>query len=333
MKLSLEALPGHLSGALAPVYLISGDEPLRVSESLDALRARARQLGFSERDVHFVERGTDWSTIRGAAGTLSLFGDRRIIEIRMPTGKPGVSGGAALTALIDSVQDDVLLVIITDKLDQAAQKADWFRAAESRGAWLAVPDMPAARLGSWLRERCQRAGLVLDDAAVQLLAERVEGNLLAAHQEIEKLRLLLPPGRVPVDAVLAAVSDSTRFDVFALGDAVLSGDGARALRILDALQGEGVEPTLALWALTREMRSLWALRNGTPIYGRGAQMAAIERARPRAQKLSFARLIARAARADRMIKGRLQGDPWGEMMLFAADFCGYRTPAPPSGAH
>jgi DNA polymerase-3 subunit delta len=330
MKLGLDSWAAHLRGReLAPAYLVSGDEPLQLGEAVDALRGRARELGFSERNVHFVERGFDWDLLRSDAGSMSLFGDRRVIEIRMPSGKPGTQGAAALQALLDPPPTDVLLLVITDKLDFAAQKAEWLRAIESAGVWLNVPEVSPARLPDWLRGRCQAAGLTADDDALRLLAERVEGNLLAAHQEIQKLALLQPGARLTVDTIAGGVADSSRFDVFALGDAALAGDAARALHILDVLQGEGVEPTLTLWALTREMRTLWALRTGSTLPSRGyTPPALLDRARPRAARLSFARLIARAARADRMIKGRLQGDPWSEMMLLVAELCGRRMPAP-----
>jgi DNA polymerase III subunit delta len=330
MKLGLDSWTAHLRGReLANAYLVSGDEPLQLGEAVDALRARARELGYTERSVHFVERGFDWDALRGNAGAMSLFAERRLIEIRMPSGKPGTQGAAALAALVDPPQSDVLLLVITDKLEPASQKSEWVRAIESGGVWLNVPEVTPARLPDWLRARCQSAGLTADDAALRLLAERVEGNLLAAHQEIQKLALLHPGARLGVEMIAGGVADSSRFDVFALGDAALVGDAARALHILDVLQGEGVEPTLTLWALTREMRTLWALRSGGALPPRGyTAPALLDRARPRAAKLSFARLIARAARTDRMIKGRLQGDPWSEMMLLVAELCGQRMPAP-----
>ena len=330
MKLSLESWPQHLrQPQLAPAYLLSGDEPLQLGEALDALRARARELGYSEREVHFVERGFDWDLLRASAGAMSLFGDRRVIEVRMPGGKPGVPGAAALLSLLDPPSPDTLLVVVTDRLDMAQQKTEWVRAIEARGAWLPVPEVAPARLVDWLRGRAARVGLQCDDEALRLLAERVEGNLLAAHQELEKLRLLHPDGRISAAAIAGGVADSSRFDVFALGDAALAGDLTRALHILDVLEGEGVEPTLTLWVLAREMRVLWAMRTGASLPPRGyTPPALLDRARPRVGKLSFARLIARAARTDRMIKGRLQGDPWSEMMLLVAELCGRRMPAP-----
>ena len=329
MKLTAESLPGHLKGALAPAYLICGDDPLRVGEAADAVRSRARELGFQERSVHFVDRSTDWSAVRADAGSLSLFGDRRILEIRMPNGKPGTTGSAVLVDLVQSVQDDTLLLVITDRLDRSAASAQWVAAIESRGASVPIWDLDRARLPAWLAQRCARVGLVADQDAIALLAARLEGNLLAASQEIDKLRLLVTGEQLSAAQVLDAVADSSRFDVFKLSEAALAGDAARALHILDGLRSEGVEPTLILWSLTRELRALWAAHSGRPGFQRPGSPAALamQQAMRRAGRLPFARLCSRAARADRVIKGRAQGDTWDELLALTAEFCGVRTVA------
>ncbi len=337
MKLALDNLPSQLRDGLAPCYLVSGDEPLRVAEAADAIRAAARAAGFAEREVHFVERAADWAAIRASAGTMSLFGDRRILEIRLESAKPGKEGGAALAALAEAAGQDLLVLVLTGRIDADGQKSAWCHALESRGTWIAVWDVDAGRLPQWLAQRCRRAGLEPTPAALQLLADRVEGNLLAAQQEIDKLALLVPAGRLDAEQVLGAVVDSARYDVFALGESVLAGDAVRALRLLEGLRSEGVEPTLVLWSLVRELRRLWDLRQdpgAAPRSGpRGspAQAAALERAARRAPRMAYARLASRALRADRMIKGRLAGSPWDEMLLLAAETCGVRTPAQPLG--
>jgi DNA polymerase-3 subunit delta len=330
MKLSLDTFPTHLRQArLAPAYLLSGDEDLLVAEAADALRAAARQAGYSEREVHFPERVVDWSDIAAGAGSMSLFGDRKILEVRF-SGKAGKEGSAVLQRLIDMAGEDTLLLVITPRLDTATQSTAWVKAIESRGAWLPIWEITPRQLEPWLSARARQAGLDLTPAALSLLAVRVEGNLLAAQQEIEKLRLLLPAGRVDEQAILEAVASSARYDVFALGEAVLQGDAQRALRVLAGLRGEGVEPTLVLWSITRELRNLWSLRRGEDPSRRPgprlppSQLAALERARPRAAKLPYARLSSRALRVDRMIKGRLAGDPWNELALLCAEFCGLR---------
>ena len=325
MKLSPDTLPSHLQQQLLPAYLISGDEPLLAGEAADAVRARAKAAGFTEREVHFLERGSDWNDVRASASTLSLFGARRIVELRLSSAKPGAAGNAALVQMLETPDTDRLLLILAPRLDRDAQGADWVRAVEAHGAWVEVWPVEPGRLVQWLRGRCRRLQLDVSDDALELLAERTEGNLLAAHQELEKLRLLAVDGRVTAEAVLASVADSARFDVFQLGEAVLAGEAARALRVLAGLRAEGVEPTLALWALTKAVRDLWNAVTAAPGQRPRAlprQAAALEKAARRAPRLSFAGLTMRAARADRMIKGRLSGDPWDEMALLAMEICG-----------
>lgn len=333
LKLTPDSLTSHLEQHLLPAYLISGDEPLLAGEAADAIRARARAAGFTEREVHFLERGSDWDDVRASAGNLSLFGSRRLIELRLPSGRPGVAGNNALLTLLDRDDPDTLLLILAPRLDRDAQAAQWFRALESRGGWIAVWPVEAQRLVGWLRGRCRRLRLEVDDEALVLLAERTEGNLLAAHQELEKLRLLAPAGSLTLDLLLASVADSARFDVFRLSEAVLEGEADRALRVLAGLRSEGTEPTLVLWALTKALRDLWSAVS-SPGAGRARggwqrQTAALEKAARRAPRLSFQALTLRATRADRMIKGRLQGDAWDEMALLAADICGQPAIAAP----
>jgi DNA polymerase-3 subunit delta len=334
MKLGLDNLAAHLKqalqrGGLAPAYLVSGDEDLLVGEACDAIRAAARQAGYADREVHFPERNADWADVVAGAGSMSLFGDRRIIELRF-SGKAGKEGGAALQSLLTGGGDDVLLLIITPRLDFTTQNTAWVKAVEAKGVWVPIWEIAPRQLEGWLSQRLRAAGLEPTPEALTLLAARVEGNLLAAQQEIEKLKLLVPTGRLDTEAVLGAVTSSARYDVFALGEAVVIGDAPRALRVLAGLRGEGTEPTLVLWALIRELRNLWSLRRGDDPARRPGprltpgQLAALERARPRAGRLPFARLSSRALRADRMIKGRLAGDPWDEMTLLCAEFCGLR---------
>ena len=323
MKLTSDSLATHLGERLLPVYLVSGDEPLLAAEAADAVRARARGAGFTEREVHFIERAADWDEVRASAANLSLFGARRVVEIRLASGRPGTAGNAALIALLEAPDPDTLFLILTPRLDRDAQGADWVRAVEAHGAWVQIWPVDSHRLAAWLRGRCRRLKLDASDEALELLAARTEGNLLAAHQELTKLALLAPAGRVTPDAVLAAVADSARFDVFGLGEAVLAGETARALRVLAGLRAEGTEPTLALWALSRALRDVWSARGGDkPPARQQRHGAALEQALRRAPRLPFAALARRAARADRMIKGRVMGDAWDELALLAADMCG-----------
>jgi DNA polymerase-3 subunit delta len=321
LKLTADSLATHLRERLLPVYLVSGDEPLLAGEAADAVRAAARKAGFSEREVHFVERAGDWEEVRGSAANLSLFGARRVLEIRM-SGRPGTAGNAVLVRLLSAGDRDTLYLILTPRLEREAQSAEWVRAVEQHGAWLPVWPVEAGRLPAWLRARARQMDLQVDDAALELLAERTEGNLLAAHQELAKLALLKGDGPVTPETVLASVADSARFDVFQLSEAVLAGSGARALRVLAGLRAEGTEPTLVLWALVKALHDAWG---ATPSGGgapRGWQRAgALEQARRRAPRMAFGELTARAARADRIIKGRVPGNAWDELTLLTAAAC------------
>ena len=319
MKLNSDSLATHLREHLAPVYLISGDEPLLAGEAADAVRQRARAAGFTEREVHFPERASDWDEVRGSARSLSLFGARRVLEIRM-SARPGAAGNATLVALLEARDPDTLFLILTPRLDREAQGADWVRAVEAQGAWVQIWPVEAGRLVGWLRGRCRQLDLEASDEALELLAERTEGNLLAAWQELGKLALLADRAPLTPAMVLASVADSARFDVFQLSEAVLAGAPGRALRVLAGLRAEGTEPTLVLWALTRALHDAWNVRGGAAGAARGWQRhsAALEQARRRAPRMAFADLTGRAARADRMIKGRIAGDAWDELMLLTA---------------
>jgi DNA polymerase-3 subunit delta len=308
VKLSLDTLGTHLAQSLLPIYLVSGDEPLLVGEASDAIRAQARIAGFSERQVFFIERAAAvWEDIRQQAQALSLFAALRMVEIRMPGGKPGTAGAAALKRLFEAAGSDLLVLIITAELDRDAQGADWVAGLQQRGAWLPIRTVERSRLPQWLKSRFAAQGLKATEDAIALLADRSEGNLLAARQEIDKLALLLPRGStVSLAEVEAGSADSARFDVFQLTDAVRSADPARALRVLGGLNAEGSEPPLVLWALSRELK--------------GMQMRA-----GASSRIPFARLIARAARADRMAKGLSTGDAWDELALLVVEMTGKRT--------
>jgi DNA polymerase-3 subunit delta len=318
------------SAVLLPVYLLSCDEPLTSGEAADALRAAARKQGYADREVYFVERTAPWTEILASTQAMSLFSSRKIVEVRMPGGKPG-HGVKTLLEVIRAAGQDVLLLIITEKLDYQTQKAEWVAAAEKAGAWIHLPTVETAQFPDWIRTRAKREGLLLNEEGVTVLAARTEGNLLAAHQEIQKLALagLAQAGAAEV---LESVSASSRFDVFKLGEALLAGDGPRALRILASLKGEGIEPTLVLWAILQEMRNLWLkMVPGAPIPGVWSSNAAlvpaaINRLRGAASpRTIFLRLAERAARTDRMIKGRLQGNPWDELTQLSLEFAGLRV--------
>lgn len=321
MKVNVNQLSSHLRNNLAPCYLVTGDEHLLVDEALDAIRAAARAQGFTMRDLHIATSGFDWAQLRDSGANLSLFAERRIVELRLPTGKPGRVGSQAIVDFVAQLDDDILLIVSGPKLDRNAQSSKWVKTLDAGGVSIAVWPVGLRELPGWIAARMRAAGLQPDDGAVATIADRVEGNLLAAGQEIEKLRLLLGEGKVTARNVSDAVANSSRYDVFKLVDAALGGDARRALRVLSGLRAEGVEPVIIVWSLTRELRML---ANLTEILARGGdlagsmQKAGVWRNRQalvrscigRHRHGDFHRLIKLAYRADQAAKGQLQADPW-----------------------
>jgi DNA polymerase-3 subunit delta len=272
--------------------------------------------------VHFIERVADWDAVRASTNNLSLFGSRKLIELRLPSGKPGVGGANAIVELLASAGPDNVYLMLTGKLEREQNNSAWVKAFEAMGAYLPIWPIEVPRLPQWLRARAATLELELEDAAVQFIVERTEGNLLAAQQELEKLKLLARGQKVNLADVQASIGDSARYDVFQLGEAALGADLPRALRILAGLRSEGVEPTLALWSVNREIHNAWATTQNDGVNSRSWQRpsAALENAKRRA-----ARLAARTARADRMIKGQQRGDAWDELALMIVEFAGRRA--------
>ena len=324
MKVKTELLVAHLRERLLPVYLISGDDPLLTGEAVDAVRARARENGFTERDVHFMDRGAVWDPVLASVASMSLFAERRIVEVRLPTGRPGVTGGRILKRVIETAGAETLLLILTGRLDREAAASEWVRAAEEHGASVAVWPIPRAAFPEWLQTRARKLGLTVAPDALVLLVERTEGNLLAAAQELAKLALLAADGRVDAAAVLASSTDSSHFDVGELDRALTQADATRALRVLAGLRAEEVELPLVLWAAVKALHAVLAAEAGTapPRGGYGFNSAP-----PRRRRMGAAPavLVARAARADAMAKGRMRGDAWDELALLAAELCGNRA--------
>lgn len=250
MQLRLAQLPAHLKQPLLPLYVVAGEEPLLIQEALDLLRAAARQQGFSERQVLDADKTFDWSQLTQAAASLSLFASRRLIEVNLPSGAPGDAGAKALKALAENPVPDTAIVLVCGALEYRTRQSGWYTALESKGAGLYVPAVASGELPQWIAARLKAAGLSARPEAVELLAHRTEGNLLAAQQDIEKLKLLYPGATLDEDQVRAAVADSARFDAFDLADKVLLGDAAGAVRSLWRLREEGVElPALVgAWA-------------------------------------------------------------------------------------
>ena len=315
MRLNPEQLGAALARGMAPIYLVSGDEPLLVDEAADAIRAAARLAGYADRQVFFIDRTFAWDGLLNSTQSLSLFAERRLFELRMPTGKPD-KGAAQLAQLAESPPPDVVTVVLTDKLDKKSSEAPWVRAVEKHGVWVPVWPVESAALPGWLRARAKALRVEIEPAAAQLIIDRVEGNLLAAKQELEKLSLLADGAAIDGDLVLRSVGDSARYDVFQLAEAAAAGDAPRAMHVLLGLKSEGVEPTLILWALLRELRGMWQARERDRLHshvrGSGWNLAAQPSAKAlaRLRKLALAPLVLQAAQADRIVKGMAAGDAW-----------------------
>ncbi|MGI9308169.1 MAG: DNA polymerase III subunit delta [Gammaproteobacteria bacterium] len=328
MKLNPDQLSSHLKKTLAPLYLISGDEPLLISEVTDEIRAAARAAGCEDREVHVVDARSKWDEIVAGTDNLSLFSSRQLIELRMPSPKPGRTGGAALTALAENPSEDTVFIISTGHLDARTAKSKWVSALAKGGVWLPVRPVPAAQLPGWLAARFKRAGLSCDKDALQLLAARVEGNLLAACQEIEKLALLSENQHVTADDIQNSVADGARYDVFQLADAALAQQTSRAIHILRGLQREGIAAPLVLWALAREVSlllSLWSRVDQGVSLQRAMDEQRIWKSRQGviARNLrghsahSIEMLLNKACHVDRVVKGARYGQPWNELQDLA----------------
>ncbi|KAF0192375.1 MAG: DNA polymerase III subunit delta [Gammaproteobacteria bacterium] len=332
MKLAAEQLSRHLERGVAPVYLIAGDEPLLVQEAADLIRAAARTSGCQERVVISADGNYDWASLTYASASLSLFSARRLIEVRLPSGKPGQQGAAALVDYVARPAVDTVLLIVCGKLDGGGRNAKWVQAIAAAGVFLPVWPIEPGQLPQWIRRRMQAAGLQPTPEAAQVLAERVEGNLLAAVQEIEKLRLQYGTGKLDADTVIDAVASSARYDVYKLVDAALAGDALRVIRILDGLRGEGTEAVLVVWALARELRLLAGVA-GRPSAGALDQSLAkagvwekrrplVKQALARHDMARWRRLLQDVATIDRVVKGAAVGNAWDELLQLALNIAG-----------
>ena len=324
MRLRPDQLAAHLRKALALLYLVFGEEPLQALEAADAIRAAARERGH-ERDCLTVEAGFDWNSLRQQACSPSLFAPLRLLELRMGNAKPGDAGAQALSAYAARPPEDVALLITAGKLDWNTQKSRWFAALDEAGVVVAAAPVEPQQLPGWIERRLRSRGLDPVPEAVTLLAERVEGNLLAAAQEIEKLALLADDRELTAQAVLAAVGDSARYSIYDFVDAALLGQPERVARILDGLRDEGIEPVLVNWALHQESRRLamlaFARSRGQSLEAALAEQKVWEKRKPllrqASQRLALTgcrRLLRACARTDRTIKGAETGSPWNALL-------------------
>ena len=325
MQLKGEQLAAHLERELQPVYVVYGDEPLLVIEAADAIRAAARRRGFDEREVLTALTGFNWLELHHATGNMSLFGGRKLIDLRIPTGKPGREGGAALQEYCARPSPDALLLVTLPGLDWKDEKAAWLGALAGAGAAVKLIPPNLAELPAWIAGRLRRQEQSTDAEGLRFIAERVEGNLIAAHQEIQKLGLLHPAGALSLAQIQNAVLNVARYDIDGLREALLAGDVARLTRTIDGLHQEGEAPPLVLWAMTEEVRALarikTGLRDGQPLDGLlkeanvwGPRQSLIKRALQRIDASRANAALAHAAQIDRIIKGLGTGDVWNEFL-------------------
>lgn len=332
MKISTEQLHQHLARDLKPLYTVFGTEPLLALEAGDRIRAKARAAGYTEREVLTADSGFKWSHLALAGSSQSLFASKKLLELRIPTGKPGKEGGEALQAYCQSLPPDTLTLISVPDLDWRGQKAAWFEALERAGVAVEAKPVTRKALPQWIAGRLAAQDQDADSATLDFIADRVEGNLLAAYQEVQKLALLFPKGAIAFEQAREAVLDVARYDVFNLGEIMLEGDPLRVARVLDGLQGEGTAAPLVLWSLSEEIRAIGkvitGVNGGKPvsmmlrearIWGPSHQNAMQNNLR-RFTLAQVTEALRHAAVIDRMVKGLLRGDPWNELLQLALRF-------------
>lgn len=333
MNVDSEQLARHLERQLAPLYLVYGEEALLALEAADRIRATARRKGYSEREVLIADTGFEWRRLRASGASLSLFSTQRLIELRIPGSGPGVEGAEALSNHAGSLPPDTLTLITVGKLDGRARKSAWFTALEAAGVAVHAQRVTVDRLPQWLAARLGDQGHRVDQATLEYLAARVEGNLMAAHQEVQKLALLFPPGHITLEDIKSAVLDVARYDAFDLGPAVLRGEAGHFARMLDGLEAEGAGPPLVLWALAEEARALLTIRAATA-RGVSSQQALrdarvwgerqgpVQQALRRLDVPALERMLEHAAHIDRIAKGVAPGAVWDELRALGLALAG-----------
>lgn len=333
MKLAPERLAEHLAQKLKPLYAVFGDEPLLVIEASDAIRKAAREQGYLEREVLVAGPGFRWESLAMAAGNLSLFGGDKLIDLRIPNGKPGLAGGEALVRHCEKMgtAEGLITLVTLPQLDWQQRKTAWFDALSTAGVSVELIAPGLAQLPHWIEGRLARQQQRAGAPALEFIAMHVEGNLLAAHQEVQKLALLYPPGELTLAQVEDAVLNVARYDMGKLRDALLDGDRARLVRLMDGLKAEGAAPLLMLWAVTEEARTLARLASGIArgkpqaqvlrenrVYGKREQ--GMLRALKRLDAPAALAILRHAADIDRIAKGVLSGNVWDELMQLGLRF-------------
>ena len=331
MRLKSDQLGAALQKTLAPVYLICGDEPLQLGEAADEIRSAAKRAGYASREVVSIDNGAEWRELTIEAGSASIFSEKKLIDLRAVSSKPGVDGGKALITYTQQLPEDTVLLITAGKIDSAGQKTQWFQAVDKAGVVVQVWPLQGPDLLHWLQRRAERKGMQMEADAVKSLASRIEGHLLAAAQEIEKLYILHGNSRISKAMVEDHVAESARFDVFNLNDALLQGKLNRAVKILHGLKAEGVAAPVVLWGISREARLLLNVQadlqhGGQPeavlkkyqVWDKRKQyvLEAVQRLKtPRLQHI-----VQLSAKADLQIKGQLAGDGWESLFDICLQF-------------
>ncbi len=325
MNITSEDLPRHLAKGLGSLYVIQGEALLLAIEAADAIRAAARAAGYDERETLIADQGFKWSTLRNSAQSMSLFSARKVIDLRIPTGKPGVEGAQALQEHCENLNADTLTLISLPKLDGTAMKSKWFTALAQHATVISADEVAINALPLWIAGRLKRQEQSADADTLAFLAQKVEGNLLAAFQEIQKLALLFPAGPLTFEQVKDSVMDVARYDVFKLSEAMLAGDAERYVRILEGLRAEGTATVLILWAVAEDIRALAkvsrAVQQGSNLSSAlrearvwGIRQKLVERAARRFNPTFAERALKQAALIDRLVKGLRQGDVWDELL-------------------
>jgi DNA polymerase III subunit delta len=324
VKLATRQLEGQLRKGLASLYTVHGAEALLALEAADRIREAARGSGCSEREVFFAEPGADWNRFGSSGANMSLFATRRLIELRIPNGKPGAEGSKAIEAWCARLPEDAVTLVLLPELEWQQQKSKWFESLERAGAMVEAKAVTRDELPEWLAERLGRQGQRASVETLEWLADRVEGNLLAAKQEVEKLALLLPPGEITLESIREAVTDVSRFERDALVDAIHAGDAAHIVRVVASLEAGGEPLPLLLWVLAEELRLMMALAAGQRPrrYMSPERSAAAQRTARRHGPATFQRELLRAHRIDRMIKGVETGNPWASLLEMALGLAG-----------
>ncbi len=333
MRIQAQQLAARLEQNIAPVYVLSGDEPLQLGEAADSVRSAARQAGYSSRMIMEAGARFDWNQLTQEANSMSLFAEQRIIDLRIPSGKPGRDGSASLSAYCERIPDDTLLLVTLPKLDKAQLNSKWFKALDKAGITMQVWPVDRQRLPAWISQRMRAAQLTPAPGVADMLADQVEGNLLAARQEIEKLLLLHGTGNISMEQLRNAISDSARFDVFGLVDSALTGNSARCTRMLAGLRAEGMATPVILWALAREIRALASISRSVANGARPEQAMAqakvwssrqplVRKGLQRMPAIRWERLLSHCQYADSAVKGAIRTDPWLLLEQITLGMCG-----------